>query len=270
MQHEPPATEAPKRAPILVAAVRWLRGSGVSPSAARLLLDLVEHCNANGECFPSVERLMENTGMSRRTTQRALGELLKHTHPPIRQRIRGHHSSALYSVTEQLWEPSTETRQERRATGDASTETRQERRSGAPSVTLTGVTSGAALKEELTQRTNPRTYPVAAVAVATAPLWNQRACDLLIKRYGGTAPGGRITKALRPLVAKHGEAEVLDAWSHYLGETPAEYLSPEKFATTFDHWRVTGAPIMSPLSKHNAEALGLLEPERVALREVVR
>lgn len=66
--------------------------------------------------------------------------------------------------------------------------------------------------------------------------WNDLACGLFIRRYGGTAPGGRITKALRPLVTKHGEEVVLRAWESYLEETEAEYVSSERFSATFGRW----------------------------------
>jgi hypothetical protein len=61
-------------------------------------------------------------------------------------------------------------------------------------------------------------------------------------RYGGTAPGARITKALRPLVARLGEAAVLAAFDRYTQETEAEYFSPERFATTYGHWAGTPRP----------------------------
>jgi hypothetical protein len=88
--------------------------------------------------------------------------------------------------------------------------------------------------------------PASAAIVPIIVTWNQRACDVVIQRYGGTAPGGRITKALRPLVGKHGDEAVLQAWTRYVDETPAEFLSPEKFATVFGRYvGDAGAPANS-------------------------
>lgn len=98
-----------------------------------------------------------------------------------------------------------------------------------------------AVREET--ETEERTTEEKRIAVAPlqpsngkAGTWNQAACGIVTARYGGTAPGGRITKALRPLVGRHGEETVLSAWSRYIDETEAEYLSPERFATTFSNW----------------------------------
>jgi hypothetical protein len=88
--------------------------------------------------------------------------------------------------------------------------------------------------------TDLRTAAPPADKPAAERPWNDVACEAVTARYKGTAPGGRITKALRPLVKQHGEAVVLDAWNRYLAETEAEYMSPERFATTFSHYRAQG------------------------------
>jgi hypothetical protein len=91
----------------------------------------------------------------------------------------------------------------------------------------------------------PEEATAKALAVIGPRPWNQRACDVLIRKYGGTAPGARVTKALRPLVAKAGEDAVLAAFARYVDETEAEFFSPERFATTFGRWAPRSPPSQS-------------------------
>lgn len=108
-----------------------------------------------------------------------------------------------------------------------------------------------AVREETETETEEKRIAVAPRQPSNGKVetWNQAACRIVTERYGGTAPGGRITKALRPLVGKHGEAAVLSAWARYLDETDAEYLSPERFATTFTHWSGSGRRVAAPSEK---------------------
>ena len=68
------------------------------------------------------------------------------------------------------------------------------------------------------------------------PSWNREACSLWCGAFGGTAPGGRIGKALKPLVAAHGWSDVERAWRSYLDQSDAEYASPQRFAATYGRW----------------------------------
>lgn len=77
------------------------------------------------------------------------------------------------------------------------------------------------------------TTTATAARKETAAPWTREACDDWIARFQGTAPGGRIGKALKPLVTKHGWSEVREAWRNYLQQTEPEYASAEKFASTF-------------------------------------
>jgi len=72
--------------------------------------------------------------------------------------------------------------------------------------------------------------------------WSREACDAWIGRFGGTAPGGQIGKALKPLVDRHGWSEVATAWRSYLTQTDAEYASPSRFAATYGRWSGTAPP----------------------------
>jgi hypothetical protein len=69
--------------------------------------------------------------------------------------------------------------------------------------------------------------------------WSSRAAGLWMARFGGTAPGARIGKALKPLVTKHGVDEVLKWWDKYLaGKQRADsFKTPEDFASRFGMWK---------------------------------
>jgi hypothetical protein len=92
-----------------------------------------------------------------------------------------------------------------------------------------------------------------------AQVWSRGACDDWILRFGGTAPGGQIGRALKPLVKVHGWLAVRAAWRSYLEQTGAEHASANRFASTFGHWagQRGSAAAVSPLTAHNAKALGL-------------
>ena len=101
-----------------------------------------------------------------------------------------------------------------------------------------------------TPRTSPRTSPEGArkraatygkdssqEALRKRPGWTERAGKAWATTLGGTAPFGRIGKALKPLVDQHGENEVLVVWAKYLAEEPAQFVTPEQFASKFGIWR---------------------------------
>ena len=91
----------------------------------------------------------------------------------------------------------------------------------------------------------PSSAAVVRIAKApAAPSWSREACDDWIAAYRGTAPGGRIGKALAPLVKTHGWEAVRPAWRSYLAHTEAEFASSQRFAATFGRWSgvVAAAP----------------------------
>jgi uncharacterized protein YdaU (DUF1376 family) len=73
-------------------------------------------------------------------------------------------------------------------------------------------------------------------ASATKTSWTKEACDDWISEYKGTAPGGRIGKALKPIVAKNTWKIVRSVWRSYLSQTEPEFASPERFANTYGKW----------------------------------
>ena len=64
-------------------------------------------------------------------------------------------------------------------------------------------------------------------------------------RCGGKPSYGRLGKALKPLVDAHGEKQVLEAWSVYLGKTDVTFASAESFATKYRTYVVKTLPRLS-------------------------
>lgn len=66
--------------------------------------------------------------------------------------------------------------------------------------------------------------------------WSREACELW-QRFLGVPPGGRIGKALKPLVGAHGWSAVRPLWRDYLEQAVTEddpkWASPQAFAATF-------------------------------------
>jgi uncharacterized protein YdaU (DUF1376 family) len=67
--------------------------------------------------------------------------------------------------------------------------------------------------------------------------WSAKACEAWVQKFGGVAPGGKIGAALKPLVKKYGEAEVLHVWTQYLATEEEKYISPAAFAQKYRTWR---------------------------------
>lgn len=53
----------------------WAWKQEVSPNRKLVLLALADHCDNEGECWISIERIIEKTGISRATVYRSIGEL---------------------------------------------------------------------------------------------------------------------------------------------------------------------------------------------------
>jgi len=72
---------------------------------------------------------------------------------------------------------------------------------------------------------------------ASPPSWSREACDDWNERFGdGTAPGGRIGKALKPLIERYTWETIRPAWKRYLSEKDAEFATPQDFATKLTIW----------------------------------
>jgi len=85
-----------------------------------------------------------------------------------------------------------------------------------------------------TQRPRKRSSGTAVAALGHN--WSKDACDDWIERFGGTAPGGRIGKALKPLIAKYGWELIRPVWQKYLREEKPEFANPQDFASKLGRW----------------------------------
>jgi hypothetical protein len=112
------------------------------------------------------------------------------------------------------------------------------------------------VKRQTTERTKQR-------IAASPPLWSSEACELWVRRFNGTAPGGRIGKALGPLVKEHGWQMVRAAWVSYLEQAEAEYASSERFAATFGRWSGSAPPAKS-------KPAGVIEKNQAVLARFVK
>lgn len=73
------------------------------------------------------------------------------------------------------------------------------------------------------------------------PGWSRDLCDDWIARFRGTAPGGIIGRAIKPLFEKHSWEEIRAAWRVYLSKNEARFADPWRFANTFGEWAGTVA-----------------------------
>lgn len=100
-------------------------------------------------------------------------------------------------------------------------------------------------RERETEREGETEIPAPSAPAALVPVvasWSKQACDDWIDRYGGTAPGGQIGKALKPLVEKHGWPAVRQAWRSYLEQSDGEFASASRFAATYGRWSGAAPP----------------------------
>lgn len=72
--------------------------------------------------------------------------------------------------------------------------------------------------------------------------WLGPFCDLWSATYGdgsGHSVAGRLAKAIRPLVTKHGSEKVIQQLRNYLKQTPIDFATPSGFAAKFGAWTGT-------------------------------
>ena len=155
------------------------------------------------------------------------------------RRYRARHSGVTDTVTDTVTLPSppSETaRQQGSRNGERTTAT--------DSGPLRGPAPGE--REPPPTEATPAEARSRALSVLGPPPWSREACDDWILRFGGTAPGGQIGKALKPLVVAHGWTEVRVAWRGYLAQVEAEFASASRFASTYGRWSGT---VLSPQAR---------------------
>jgi hypothetical protein len=91
-------------------------------------------------------------------------------------------------------------------------------------------------------------------------VWSREACDDWVARFGGTAPGGQIGKAFKPLERVNASwPEVRGAWRNYLDQAEAEFASASRFAQTLGRWTGSVPPGKSgrtSVEQKNRAAIG--------------
>jgi len=68
--------------------------------------------------------------------------------------------------------------------------------------------------------------------------WLSRFAAAWVAKFGqGSTPAwGQLGRALKPIVAAHGEEKALSHWKNYLVGAEARFASPQRFAVTFAAW----------------------------------
>lgn len=110
------------------------------------------------------------------------------------------------------------------------------RTSSGPSPDLVPRARGSEVEVEVEVKEKTSASPSARGPRREPSGWAQNAVQAWTDRFGGVAPGGRIGKALKPLVAKYEEGPVLKAWARYLAEKDAEFATPQDFAGKYLEW----------------------------------
>jgi hypothetical protein len=71
------------------------------------------------------------------------------------------------------------------------------------------------------------------VAPSAATAWSREACDVWLEAFGGVAPGGKIGRALKPLVTKFTWERVCRAWRVYCAQRDSRFCSASEFAERY-------------------------------------
>lgn len=115
------------------------------------------------------------------------------------------------------------------------------------------------LTAEVEKRQSTEERQIATTADAASPFPSQKAADVFLARHPEGTPEPAMFKALKPLSVKHGWERVAPELEAYLADTPIQFHSWPKFAAGFGTWASKqGEDSLSPLSRHNMKALGLL------------
>lgn len=78
-------------------AMTWAVKAKLPTNEKFLLVMMANYADANGRCWPSVQTLTDDTGMSRRSVQRAIKELVKRGFVKVETRTyRGRTISNVY------------------------------------------------------------------------------------------------------------------------------------------------------------------------------
>jgi DNA-binding transcriptional ArsR family regulator len=212
-----------------IQAVGWAMKSGPKECGRKfLLVALANYADEEGECWPSIARLAQDTAQDRRTVQRHLRALeddgfLERTTDPIPDtRIRADRRPTMYRLKIQkrggVLPP--------RAVFEAS--------DGAAPVQ----SRGGVMPPNPSEEPSPDSVPSEPAGAPPAAPWSKEACDDWIEQHGrGSAHGGKIGNSLKPLVLAHTWEAVRPAWRRYCLETKEKtWANAANFREHYDAW----------------------------------
>src|SRR5690606_21892293 len=254
-----------------VQAIAWAFEQYVpQPGAKLVLLALANFANEQGLCWPSQATIAELTSQGVRTVRRHLATLEEMGLIARQARIRedGTYASDAYQLL--MGDHGQNPPKAKSAAGQKGK--RRTARSSPEAKSAVGrnrrrrKTTEPAAKSAVgrNRRRQKTTEPAAKSAAPTPPTeefeppnepgsggappggeageseaksWSTVAGEIWEQCLGGVAPFGRIGKALKPLVDRYGEQDVLVAWRQYLEKAVekrrAEYATPEDFAARY-------------------------------------
>jgi hypothetical protein len=232
-------------APLIVPG--WLDDTGLDLRTFRVYCRIARRAGERGECFESVYSMARDLGMKPHTVRAALRHLV--TIGAIEVRGPGSRGTMRYAMAPPGW--ATTTVPVDRSPNRPRSRKARDYGPGGPLTTVPGDRRRSPTKEPMKE--SPIPAPVVAGIVALSsptiakvrkrgngaggePSWTRVACDDWTERFNGPAPGGRIGKALAPLVRAHKWETVRLAWRTYLEHAKAEYASAERFAATYGRW----------------------------------
>jgi hypothetical protein len=198
--------------------------SGLTATERLVMVALVDRANGAGECFPSLTKLADGTGLARSTVASALKALSGRRPPLLLRHPRPRPASTLYRLLLDSPGDGLVREPDYREADDIVREPDQivrEPDQGSPTVGPEGGKGGA---HEGTHEGG------------RSKNWPARAAELWREKVGAMTPG-RIGKALSSLVAEHGEAEVEEVLRRYLAEERAKFVSLNAFVEKYLKWR---------------------------------
>src|SRR5690606_24694259 len=247
--------------PMSVQAIAWAFEQYVpQPGAKLVLLALANFANEHGVCWPSQETISELTSQGVRTVRRHLATLEEMGMIARQARIRedGTYASDAYHLLMGDHGPnlpkakSAAGQNGKRRTARSSPAAKSAAGRNGRRPKTTEPAANLAAPTPPTEEFEPSNEPGSGgappggdeVGESGAKSWSTVAGEIWEQCLGGVAPFGRIGKALKPLVERYGEQDVLVAWRQYLEKAVekrrAEFATPEDFAARYGYYRETG------------------------------
>lgn len=244
-----------------VQAIAWAFEQYVpQPGAKLVLLALANFANEQGLCWPSQATIAELTSQGVRTVRGHLATLEEMGLIARQARIRedGTYASDAYQLLmgDHGQNPpkakSAAGQKGKRRTARSSPEAKSAAGRNRRRQKTTEPAAKSAAPTPPTEEFEPPNEPGSGGAPpggdeageSEAKSWSIVAGEIWEQCLGGVAPFGRIGKALKPLVERYGEQDVLVAWRQYLEKAVekrrAEFATPADFAARYGYYRETG------------------------------